>query len=70
VLVLYVDRRNQPAQLPQMLNGLRTRYVVMDRFHVSRSYATPVQSPRHCRAHTPESKDAADPFQMNLFRFF
>jgi hypothetical protein len=33
------------------LNGLRTRYVIMDRLHVTRSYAAPVQSRSHCMAH-------------------
>jgi hypothetical protein len=57
-LVIYVDRRNVPAQLPATFNGLRTRYVVMDRFHVTRSYATQVHAQRHCAAHVatqPES---------------
>ena len=47
-LVIYVDRSRIPDQLPQTINGLRTRYVVMDRLHVTRSYATTVQSSRHC----------------------
>jgi hypothetical protein len=50
-LVIYVDRRNVPAQLPATLNGLRTRYVVMDRLHVTRSYASPLPSRSHCMAH-------------------
>jgi len=50
-LVIYVDRRSVPAQLPATVNGLRTRYVVMDRLHVTRSYATPLQSRSHCRSH-------------------
>ncbi len=49
-LVIYVDRRMIPAQLPATINGMRTRYVLMDRLHVTRSYATPVQSSRHCMA--------------------
>jgi hypothetical protein len=47
-LVIYVDRKQLPAQLPPAVNGLRTRYVVMDRLHVTRSYAAPVQSKLHC----------------------
>jgi hypothetical protein len=50
-LVIYVDRKQVPEQLPQTLNGLRTRYVIMDRLHVTRSYAAPVQSRSHCMAH-------------------
>lgn len=45
-LVIYVDKNAVPAQLPQTIGGLRTRYIVMDRFHVTRSYlsATPRRS--------------------------
>ena len=50
VLVIYVDRRNVPARLPTTLGGLHTRYILMDRFHVTRSYATTVHAPRHCMA--------------------
>lgn len=46
-LVIYVDRRMVPAQLPATVDGLRTRYVIMDRLHVTRSYAGSV--PRHSR---------------------
>jgi len=51
-LVIYVDRNRLPAQLPATVDGLRTRYVVMDRLHVTRSYAAPAQSRLHCM---PES---------------
>jgi hypothetical protein len=50
-LVIYVDRRKVPAQLPAIIDGMRTRYVVMDRLHVTRSYAAPLQSRSHCMAH-------------------
>ncbi len=50
-LVIYVDRNRLPAQLPATVDGLRTRYVVMERLHVTRSYATPARL--HCMAHTP-----------------
>jgi hypothetical protein len=50
-----VDRNRLPAQLPATVDGLRTRYVVMDRLHVTRSYATPTPSRQHCMAHTPSS---------------
>lgn len=66
-LVIYVDRRKLPAYLPQTISGLRTRYVVMDRLHVTRSYATPLQSTRHCMPHAA----AGDPDHFNpesLFR--
>ena len=50
-LVIYVDRDRLPASLPATMNGLRTRYVIMDRLHVTRSYATGLMSRRHCLAH-------------------
>jgi hypothetical protein len=55
-LVIYVDRKRIPAQLPSVLNGLRVRYVVMDRLHVTRSYATPTQSRLHCMPHKAPGK--------------
>ncbi len=50
-LVLYVDRKRVPASLPQTMGGLRTRYIVMDRLHVTRSYAAPFEPRRHCLPH-------------------
>jgi hypothetical protein len=49
-LVVYVDRNQVPAQLPQTIGGLRTRYIVMARLHVTRSYATPLLPGRRCPA--------------------
>jgi hypothetical protein len=37
-LVILVDKNKVPATLPAIVNGLRTRYVIMERLHVSRSY--------------------------------
>ena len=51
-LVIYVDQARIPDKLPQTINGLRTRYVVMHRLHVTRSYATTVRSTRHCLPNT------------------
>ncbi|HEX4756621.1 MAG TPA: hypothetical protein VH308_01525, partial [Terracidiphilus sp.] len=59
-LVIYVDRKNVPAQLPVTFGGMRTRYVVMDRLHVTRSYATPLRSRSHCMPHP------AQPGKSNL----
>jgi hypothetical protein len=51
-LVIYIDRKLVPATLPPTVNGLRTRYVVMDRLHVTRSYLKgPVRSTGHCMPH-------------------
>jgi hypothetical protein len=52
-LIVYVDRNRLPAQLPATMDGLRTRYVVMDRLHVTRSYAAAAPSRLHCMAHKP-----------------
>lgn len=47
-LVFYVDRRQIPAQLAASYGGLRTRYVFMDRLHVTRSYLGISSAARHC----------------------
>jgi len=47
-LVVYVDRKQVPSSLPQAVDGLRTRYILMDRFHVTRSYAVPFASKSRC----------------------
>ncbi len=72
-LVIYVDRRQVPASLPSTINGLRTRYIVMDRLHVTRSYLTgPVHQQGHCMSH-PIAEQPFDPQQkiemrdLNLF---
>jgi hypothetical protein len=52
-----VDRTSNPLTLPQTVGGLRTRYVIMDRLHVTRSYATTVQSSRHCLPTTGGEKE-------------
>ncbi len=59
-LVIYVDRKHLPADLPPTVNGLRTRYVVMDRLHVTRSFATPVQSRSHCTPHAKANASNLD----------
>jgi hypothetical protein len=66
-LVIYVDRKQLPAQLPATVNGLRARYIVMDRLHVTRSFATPIRSKLYCvpRASTGQ---AAGFDQMVIFR--
>lgn len=51
-LVIYVDRNQVPAVLPPVINGLRARYVIMNRLHVTRSYLQgPMRSTGHCMAH-------------------
>lgn len=47
-LVIYVDRARIPAQLPLTMNGVRTRYIFMDRLHVTRSYAASFPAAHRC----------------------
>jgi hypothetical protein len=62
-LVIYVDRKQVPASLPATIGGLRTRYIIMGRLHVTRSYLTaPVQQQSHCLPHA----HAGQPGQLDL----
>jgi hypothetical protein len=64
-LVIYVDRKRNPAELPQIVGSLRTRYVVMDRLHVTRSYAAPAQPRLHCMPHPSAGQPAGfDPLVL------
>lgn len=47
-LVVYVDRKQVPASLPATMGGMRTRYVIMDRLHVTRAYLSPTPVRSHC----------------------
>lgn len=58
-LVVYVDRRLAPAELPETIAGLRTRFILMDRLHVTRSYAVPSAPARRCAAQ-PSRRSAFD----------
>ncbi len=66
-LVIYVDRRNIPAQLPVSINGLRTRYIAINRLHVTRSYSIPTHAESHCgilrdtAPHDSRQRDGFDP---------
>ncbi len=63
-LVIYVDRRDIPSDLPATLDGLRTHYVFMDRLHVTRGYASGFQPRRHCLPH----KETQETNPAKLFR--
>ena len=52
-LVVYVDRNRTPGALPATIGGLRTRYVIMNRLHVTRSYAEAFPAAHHCVPHEP-----------------
>ena len=64
-LVIYVDRKRMPASLPPSFDGLRTRYVLMDRLHVTRSYAAAGQSNLHCKPPVEVEK----PFRLEPLPF-
>ena len=59
-LIIYVDRKAVPAEMPATFNGLRTRYILMDRMHVSRSYATSIQPRVHCPGPRIEQQSGDD----------
>jgi hypothetical protein len=50
-LGIFVDRRQIPVNLPATISGLRTRYIIMDRLHVTRSYlGGQIRQQSHCMA--------------------
>jgi hypothetical protein len=65
VLVIYVDRRQVPASLPATISGLRTRYIVMDRLHVTRSYAKGLETRSRCMSHVVRGASPNDPFGID-----
>ncbi|MGP8250967.1 MAG: hypothetical protein ACLQHF_02970 [Terracidiphilus sp.] len=65
VLVIYVDRRQVPASLPATIGGLRTRYVIMDRLHVTRSYAKGLETRSRCMSHAVRGGSLNDPFGID-----
>ncbi|MGA7859666.1 MAG: hypothetical protein WCA11_17150 [Terracidiphilus sp.] len=69
-LVIYVDRKQIPRELPRTVDGLRTRFIVMDRLHVTRSFAAPFEPRLHCMSHAKQGFDPATSFRSgnsNLF---
>jgi hypothetical protein len=63
-LVVYIDRNRLPSQLPPIVAGLRVRYVIMDRLHVTRSYAVPWQSQSHCAPRALPERVPFDPLDV------
>jgi hypothetical protein len=64
-LVIYVDRKRLPSELPPTIGGVRARYIVMDRLHVTRAYASPIQSSSHCVPHPAPNQPASfDPLSL------
>jgi len=71
-LVVYVDRGQVPARLPATIRGLRVRYIVMDRLHVTRAYLSETQARSHCVPHpTPAaSLNLIDSHRLRELRLF
>ncbi len=69
-LVIYVDRTRVPASLPATINGLRTRYVIMNRLHVTRSYlGGQTRQQSHCMAHpVAHPSSDLDPLRAHSLR--
>lgn len=57
-LVIYVDRSQVPSYLPPTIGGLRTRYIVMERLHVTRTYLSPTPAHSHCMPHPSASQSS------------
>ena len=56
-LVIYVDRNHTPEGMPPVIDGVRTRYIEMDRLHVTRSYTIVAHGPQHCLPHAGSEPD-------------
>ncbi len=67
-LVIYVDRTQVPAQLPATIAGLRTRYVIMERLHVTRAYLSPIPRRSHCMPHPAPATVNSGLIQTNRLR--
>ena len=71
-LVIYVDSNEVPAKLPAAIGGLRTRYVIMPRLHVTRAYLSPIPARSRClrrtapRAVNSDSLRLDAPLPLNL----
>ncbi len=64
-LVIFVDRNHVPATLPATISGLRTRYIVMSRLHVTQAWASPIPTRSRCALQT--ARRAADaPARLDL----
>ncbi|MGH9598371.1 MAG: hypothetical protein ACRD27_00790 [Terracidiphilus sp.] len=64
-LVIYVDRNEVPATLPATVDGLRTRYVIMPRLHVTRSYLSPIPMRSKCMSQLASRAAKFDPLGVS-----
>jgi hypothetical protein len=65
-LVIYLDRRHLPASLLSSLDGVRIRYIEMDRLHVTRSYAAMLPAAHQCSPHSPADPDLDSIMRTNF----
>jgi hypothetical protein len=65
-LVIYVDRHHAPAGLPAVIDGVRARYVAMDRLHVTRSHENTVRGTLHCVPHAGAEPDVEELMRPRL----
>lgn len=65
-LVIFVDRNHIPASLPATIGGLRTRYVVMNRLHVTHSYNSPIPTHSRCALQSALPTKSVDLNLQNL----
>jgi hypothetical protein len=63
-LVIFVDRTEVPATLPATIGGLRTRYIIMSRLHVTRAYLSPTPTHSRCMSHAVQAAKF-DPLKAN-----
>lgn len=67
-LVIDVDRNQVPAYLPPTIAGLRTRYILMDRLHVTQAYLSPIPQRSHCMPHAAADARPSSLIQTNRLR--
>jgi hypothetical protein len=65
-LVIFVDRNRVPSTLPTTIGGLRTRYVIMTRLHVTRAYLSPVPTHSRCMLQSVQPDTASGLNLQNL----
>ncbi len=59
-LLVYVDRKMTPVSMPATIEGLRIRYLRMDRFHVTRSKSIGQPHPSSCAIQSKLSDQQPD----------
>ncbi len=64
VLTIYVDKNEVPASLPTTIDGLRTRYIVMPRLHVTRAYLSPIPMRSRCMSRLAPRPARFDPLHV------